>query len=116
MDRDRSTTPGQREPKLIRLSRREFLRTAAAAGVALPAIAASDQSSNGRRLLSLNGTWKIHFDEAGRCDFGRIAVPKRQDNRLRAEPGAVSRQGPRGGPDLSSTADLRRDPRQRFSR
>jgi hypothetical protein len=66
MDRDRSTTPGQREPKLIRLSRREFLRTAAAAGVALPAIAASDQSSNGRRLLSLNGTWKIHFDEAGR--------------------------------------------------
>jgi len=63
---ERISTLDQEEPGLTRLSRREFLRTAAAAGVILPVAAASDQSVNGRSIISVNGDWKIYFDEAGR--------------------------------------------------
>ena len=62
---ERISTLDQEEPGLTRLSRREFLRTAAAAGVILPVAAASDQSVNGRSIISVNGDWKIYFDEAG---------------------------------------------------
>jgi hypothetical protein len=63
---ERISTRNQKERELTRLSRREFLQTAAAAGVVLPAAAVSDQSINGRSVSSLNGAWKIYFDEAGR--------------------------------------------------
>jgi len=63
---ERISTRDEKEPELTRLSRREFLRTAAAAGIVLPVAAASDQDVNGRSIISLNGDWKIYFDEAGR--------------------------------------------------
>jgi hypothetical protein len=63
---ERITTGNQNEAAFTRLSRREFLQTAAAAGVLYPVAAMSDQTTRGRSVVSLNGAWKIYFDEAGR--------------------------------------------------
>jgi len=63
---ERITTHNQSARTLTRLSRREFLQTAAAAGVVFPVVAISDQAISGRSVISLNGAWRVYFDEAGR--------------------------------------------------